>query len=394
MKLSNQKARHLILHLQGLTKNPNKKWTKREWVETIKQMGFVQVDSIQWVERAHHMILFARNQTYRPEKLKELIEEDKAMFEAWTHDASIVPTEFYAYWKHKFERKKKTLPKKFQKWQGKGYQKHSKKVVGLIQENGPIRSRDIVGNSKKKPKQMWEWNDTKTALELLWRTGELAIIGRHNFEKIYGLVEDAIPKKILKKDVSEEEFKHWACKSALQKLGFGSVRDIAGFWDLVTLDEVRQWIDENKPKKIVVEGNQKNDERELFASPNLTNQVRVMPQCPKRVRIMSPFDPVVRDRDRLKWLFGFEYKIEIYVPEHKRKWGYYVFPILEGSQFIGRIDMKANQKNKTLEVKKLWMEKKFESTPARKKNILGELKRQAKLTQTKKVVWGTDKISP
>ena len=100
LKITNKQARHLVLHLQGLTRPPHLRQSPQELYQLIQQLGFVQVDSIQWVERAHHMTLFARNQTYRPKDLIRLIEKDKLLFEGWTHDASIIPVEFYPYWQH------------------------------------------------------------------------------------------------------------------------------------------------------------------------------------------------------------------------------------------------------------------------------------------------------
>ena len=111
---------------------------------------------------------------------------------------------------------------------------------------------------------------------------------------------------------------------------------------------------------------------------------------PKRMRALSPFDPVIRDRKRLEWLFGFEYRIEIYVPEEKRRWGYYVFPLLQGDRLVGRIDMRAHRKADALEVKRLWWEPGVRQSKAMQERLESELVRQARLSGVRQVIWDED----
>ncbi|MEL6947058.1 MAG: crosslink repair DNA glycosylase YcaQ family protein, partial [Pseudomonadota bacterium] len=161
----------------------------------IEQLGFVQVDSIQWVERAHHMILAARSQSYRPRDLQRLAETDRSLFEHWTHDASFIPTIFYPYWKHRFERQKAKNRAKFSSWQGPGYLDQCTALLDRISTGGSLRSRDL-DRPKDVKLDMWQWHDGKAALEYLWRTGALAIAGRSGFEKIYDLPIRVIPDAI------------------------------------------------------------------------------------------------------------------------------------------------------------------------------------------------------
>lgn len=389
IRLNNSEARHIILALQGLAGNPNRRMSRDALQELIVRLGFVQVDSIQWVERAQHMILFARNQTYRPAMLKRLVERDRLLFENWTHDASIIPSRFWPYWLHRFERRQEILGEKFSQWQGEGYADHCQAMLDRIAEGGPLRSRDLDKPSGEKL-EMWQWHDGKAALEFLWRTGVLCIRAREGFQKVYDLAERVIPPEHYEASVSHDEFIDWSCRSAIERLGFGSAGDIARYWDHVSIAEAQAWAEDQGPNSLVratVDCAEKGAERTLLARPDIGRLVRELTPLPSRIRALSPFDPVIRDRKRLEWLFGFNYRIEIYVPEDKRIWGYYVFPLLEGDRLIGRIDMRADRKTKTLRIRKLWLEPKIRFGSDRQARLQGELQRQARLCGAADVVW-------
>lgn len=397
--ISNHDARRLILHLQGLTHAPHKATGLKGLRNLILQLGFVQLDSIQWLERAQHMILFARNQTYRPHQLKRLVEKERFVFENWTHDASVIPTSFYPYWRHKFRRHEAKLEAKFSNWQGAGYRDHCDGLLEAIATNGPLRSRDLE-RPQSGPQGMWQWHDGKAALEYLWRTGQLCIQARDGFQKVYDLAAKGVPDEHYCREVSHDEFVDWACHSALQRLGFGSAGDIARFWDLVSIAEVCAWLDtqhEDVVRHATICGACKGDDRTLFARADIADLVGSISQVPGRVRALSPFDPVIRDRKRLAWLFDFDYRIEIYVPEARRKWGYYVFPLLEGDRIIGRVDMRALRKHDQLQVKSLWLEPGVKLGSGRKARLDAELVRQARLAGVSNIVWldgATDRQRP
>ena len=387
LKLTAKTARHTILHLQGLTRPPNIKQSDQELYQLIEQLGFVQLDSIQWVERAHHMTLFARNQTYRSKHLEPLIERDQLLFENWTHDASFIPSAFYPFWKHKFEREEARLKSKFTKWQGKGFSDHLASLLSRIKEQGSLMSRDLERTKEKR--DMWQWHDGKAALEYLWRTGKLATKARRNFQKVYDLPERCLSAENHAATVSKQEFIDWACRSALERLGFGTPSDIAHYWDLLSIAEVKEWLEKQDDKtvcSIEVEGLQKTT-KELFARPDIQDNTDNLAPLSKRVRALSPFDPVIRDRKRLNWLWGFDYRIEIYVPAAKRKWGYYIFPLLEKDQLIGRVDMKANRAGNSLDVAKIWLEPNVRPSKGRLAKIEAEFIRQSRLTGMKTVQW-------
>jgi len=174
-------------------------------------------------------------------------------------------------------------------------------------------------------------------------------------------------------------------------LGFAAAGDIARYWDLVSPAEAKAWVEDQlargKILEVIIEAVRGEVDRQMVARRDIGQLIDNLPPLPKRARALSPFDPVIRDRKRLQWLFGFEYRIEIYVPEEKRRWGYYVFPLLEGDKLVGRIDMRANRKEDQLQVKRLWLEGNAKLSAARKARIESEMLRQARLANVKSVVW-------
>jgi uncharacterized protein YcaQ len=319
-----------------------------------------------------------------------MLERECLLFEGWTHDASIIPCAFYPYWRHRHQRNMSQLRKKFVKWHGHGFLDQSDTLLASITQNGALRSRDLERPARNGPQEMWQWHDGKAALEYLWRSGQLAIAGRDGFQKIYDLTERVIGKENLQEHCDHDSFVHWACSSALQRLGFGSPADIARYWDLLTIQEVKDWLTQQTQQQVIpisIQTADKSKPRELYARADIQALVENLPRLPDRLRVLSPFDPVIRDRNRLQWLFNFDYRIEIYVPEAKRKYGYYVFPLLEKDKLIGRIDMRANRKANTLEVKKLWLEKGKKLSQARSDRLSSELIRQARLVAVKDIEW-------
>lgn len=350
----------------------------------IDQIGFVQVDSINTVARAHHMILHARQQTYRASHLARLAERDRMLFEHWTHDASILPMAHFPYWRLKFARDAESLRSRWAKDRRAGFEALFDTVLEQIAKTGPCGSSDVGQDEVKGSGGWWDWHPSKTALEYLWRAGELTVTRREGFRKIYDLTENVIPPEYLNARPHEEETIEWACAAALDRLGFATSGEIAAFWDLVTPAEAKAWCDAAKRSgqiaEIAVE-TADGSTRMSYATPGLT------PAAPPsdRVRVLSPFDPALRDRKRAERLFGFHYRIEVFVPEAKRRYGYYVFPLLEGDNLIGRIDMKCDRKSGTMVVRKYWAEAKRPLTRTRRAKVVTALENTARFAGSTKI---------
>ncbi len=387
LKINNATARRLFMTRQGLCRPPKTSLDCGGLQDIIHDLGFVQVDSINTVARAHHMILFARNQTYRPALLSRLLEQDRTLFEHWTHDAAIIPTAFYPHWRHRFDRERRTLLAQWRKWRREGFEDALEQVLSHVRDNGSTMSRDLGrdqdGGLKKPSGGWWNWHPEKTALEFHWRTGALSICRREGFQKVYDLSERVIPDHHRNEQSDEPAFIDWACRSALERLGVATAGEITQFWDLITRAEATQWCKAAHDRGELVEvevapWDRDAPSRSAFALPDVMESVSNLPDPPDRVRVLSPFDPLIRDRKRCLRLFGFDYRIEVFVPAAKRTYGYYVFPLLEGTRFIGRIDMKHIRERDALEVYGLWMEPGVKLTKGRRQALDAELERHRK----------------
>ena len=186
VRIDNRAARRLLLHLYGLSAPPRRKLDADGLLALIRAIGFVQLDSISTVARAHHMILLARNQTYRPDLLTALLEQRRDLFEAWTHDASVVPAGFWPYWQPRFERDRRLILERWRKWRSEPFEHEVEGVLEHVRDNGPVMARELKPDGKRGAPGWWDWHPSKTALEFLWRTGKLAVARRQGFQKVYG----------------------------------------------------------------------------------------------------------------------------------------------------------------------------------------------------------------
>ncbi|QIE56257.1 winged helix-turn-helix domain-containing protein [Pikeienuella piscinae] len=377
-RIDNRRARRLFMRRHALAEPPTGRLTGDGLLALIERLGFVQVDSIRTVERAHHMILFARNQTYRPKALKRLIERDRALFENWTHDASIIPTRFFPYWRTAMAEKAPRIAARWESYGRVGFREQAEEVMAEIARRGPCLSREMGAEETRSNGGWWEWNPSKTALEYLWRSGRLCVARREGFQKVYDLTENVIPEAHHAAEPPDRAaLIDWSCGAALDRLGFATTGELAAFWALISPGEAKTWAaGRSNLIEIEVEGADGTSRRHL-ARPELLAEET--PEPPARMRVLSPFDPMIRDRKRARRLFGFDYTIEVFVPAEKRKYGYYVFPLLEGDRLIGRIDMKADRVLDALVVTGLWLEPGVRRAAGRLRRLESELERQRRL---------------
>jgi uncharacterized protein len=379
--IPNADARRLFLHLHGLGEPPSGMGRGVDLAALIDRIGFVQVDSIATVERAHHMILFARRAAYRSEALAPLLERDRVLFEHWTHDAAILPVQHFAHWQHRFARDSSRLHAEWRKWFREGYEAQLDGILNRIARDGPVTSAEVGEGEARGKGGWWDWHPSKTALEWLWRTGQLSITRREGFRKVYDLTERVIPAAHLSARTGADETRDWACASALDRLGFATSGELAAYWAAVPPEAARDWcvagLASGRLEPVQIEGAD-GRLRASVAWPGLGARAAASPAPPPRLRVMSPFDPALRDRARAERLFGFRYRIEVFVPEAQRTYGYYVFPLLEGDRLIGRIDMKAHRDRGVLRVRAVWPEAGVAFGAGRRARLEAELDRMAR----------------
>jgi uncharacterized protein YcaQ len=287
----------------------------------------------------------------------------------------VIPSEFFVYWKLKFARDADKLRKQWRSWRREGFEEKVDDLLRQIEREGPKSSACVGENEKRGSGGWWDWHPSKTALEYLWRTGVLSVTRREAFKKFYDTTERVLDDRYTREAMDERRSIDWLCSAALDRLGFATSGEIADFWDIVTKAEAKVWCENAGLIEIDVEGVD-GKLRRSYARNGIMEETP--PKPTSRLRILSPFDPALRDRKRAERLFGFHYRIEIFVPEAKRQYGYYVFPILEGDRLTGRIDMKALRADDVLNVTGLWWEDGVRATPARLKKLRSELDRMAR----------------
>lgn len=381
--LPNAPARRLFLDRHALLEPPAGPAKGADLLALIERLGFVQVDSINTVERAHHMILWARRPRYRPDNLRPLLERDRSLFEHWTHDAAIIPTGFFGHWKLRFSRDAARIRARWADWQGATFHDRIEDVLAHVRAGGPVGSGEVGADEARGRGGWWDWHPSKTALEYLWRTGVLSVCQRRGFAKIYDLTERVHPLADAAAAPDEAATIDWACNAALDRLGFATSGEIAAFWALATPDEAKAWcaaaLARGAITEIAVEGAD-GALRRSFARPGAIEAAAALPAAPAQVRILSPFDPALRDRARAERLFGFRYRIEVFVPEPKRRYGYYVFPVLEGDRLIGRIDLKCRRAEGRIAVAAFWPEAGIRLSKARHARLIAALDRLGRFT--------------
>lgn len=372
LKIDNRTMRHLWLEATGLGALPN---GNLDVLQMIKDLGFVQLDTIQNVTRAHHHILWSRNQNYREPMLDDLLATRQDIFEHFTHDASILPTEFYPMWRRQFKRRKVRMDKS-KYYAGKAGPKARADIKARIAAEGALSTMAFDSKIKGK-KQMWDRPPHKVALDYMWHAGELATSHRVSFRKYYDLTEKVIPQHILAQDIDDKAQIAWLCDQALARLSIATHKEIKQFWEGADIKEVKAWADVQNLQAIKWQLND-GSWADAFAVSDIEQKLADLQKPSSRLRIVNPFDPAIRDRERIKNMFGFDYKIEIFVPAAKRKWGYYVYPLLEGDKFVGRIELKADRKAGILSVVNFWQEAGVKWSDKRHEKLNSELQRFAK----------------
>jgi uncharacterized protein len=389
--LSAADARRLLLAGQGLLAEPARRAGPAAAEKIVRQLGFVQVDSIQRIERAHHLILGARLDDYRADHLDHAAFRRRALFEHWTHDAALIPTEWFEYWKPRFERTEARLRRS--KWftarLGADPDTTLERVHARIAEEGPLRTSDFERGDRPST-GWWDWTPEKAALEFLWHSGRLAIHGRERFQKIYDLTERVFPEPHERPAPRPDAHVDWACREALARLGVATPGELAAFFAAITPAEAAAWsrasVARGVAVEVLVESVDGAKPRRALARPDWERVLRRAPSPPDRIRLLAPFDPLIRDRKRLQRLFGFDYRFEAFVPAARRRYGYYVLPILEGDRLVGRLDPRHDRERRALVVERIWWEAGVRPTRARVRKLRDALELLARQIGADQVV--------
>lgn len=345
LSLSAEQVRKIVLHSQGLPKKNTMKG-KGSLLKTIENIGYVQIDTISVVERAHHHSLYNRVADYRPEQLDKLLQE-RQIFEYWAHAAAYLPMRDYRY----SLVRKQSIAGGEKHWHDKD-QKLMASILKRIAAEGPLQAKDFEQSRAKSQSGWWDWKPAKKALEQLFMQGDLMVASRQGFQKQYDLAERVLPPGIDTTVPSQEDYLRFLITRFLRANGLGTSVQIAYLLKGMNAPVSRMcealWRDGELTKLKVAE-------TEYYALPDACELLN-KPLSRNKVSILSPFDNLLIQRKRTQALFAFDYQIECYVPEAKRQYGYFTLPILWGVEFAGRMDAKIERKTGVFLINHLHLE--------------------------------------
>ena len=385
LRVDNRTARRLLVSLAGLARSAPAARTRAAAEESaaraVERLGMVQLDPIRTVARAHEHILWSRDGGCRPPVFERLI-ETRRVFEHFTHDAAILPMSYWPHWRRQFARRASAY-ERGARGRALPSAAATRAILGRIEKEGPLCSRDFDGRADRSV-HAWMKKPYKLALEKLWLEGTLAVSHRRGFVKHYDLVERVVPQALLEasRDTKADDAAEIdrLCRDALQRLGVATPGELQRFWEALSPGEVRAWIDAHRRELVDVRVEMADGRHvAMLAFADIEARLAALEQPGTRLRILNPFDPLVRDRRRLARLFGVHFRIEIYVPPEKRRYGYYVYPVLEGTRIVARTEVRAERDRDRLEVRGLWSEPGIRFGAVRRARFAAELERLARL---------------
>lgn len=347
--ITNSEARKVILHAAGLSKRAQFGRGKEGVYKFIEHLGFVQIDTNYVVERAHHHSIWARVPDYKPGWIDEL-QSDGRVFEFWTFATGYIPTQNFRF----------SLPVKEDfaaRYKPKTQAEINlmKKIIDRIGREGPLMASDFENDRVTKNKGWWDWRPSKVALERLHLFGELMTTRNKKFHKVYDLTENVLPRDVDRTAPTPEEYTRHVVFRALKMLGLGYANEVAWtahYGPKTIKKELKSMADNGEIIEVKIEGLKST--MPIYMHPDYAKKKITLSGD---AYILSPFDILNVFRRRLRDFFAFDYQVECFVTESKRKYGYFSLPVLIGDTFVARMDCKADRKAGVLNINNLHFEK-------------------------------------
>ena len=351
--LSIQDARALALAAQGFDKPRTKtKSTTADAVAVIKKLGVIQIDSVNVLVRSQELPLFSRLGDHDRNAISKATSQGK-IFEYWGHEAAHLPVELHPVFRFKMHAARSG---KLKHWGLTSFYAENKtfvkRILKHVEVNGSTSARELSTRTTKKS-SWWDWDEAKTALEYLFLTGELMSCARgSDFARVYDTPERVLPKKILQlPSLSETDARKQLLVRSARAQGVATLRDLADYYrqkPAVVKPLVNELVEQGELRAVAVDD---------WAEKAFVHRSAKLPKKLYATALLSPFDSLVWCRPRNERLFNFHYRIEIYTPKEKRKFGYYVLPFMLDGQMVGRVDLKADRENSKLLVQSVHTEK-------------------------------------
>jgi uncharacterized protein YcaQ len=347
-RLSAAEARRLALASQGFG-DPRPDGEPGGWDlrRVLKRVGLLQIDSVNVLERAHDLPAFSRLGPYRRELLDRSSQRaPRRLFEYWGHEASLIPVEWHPLFRWRMDRAADEA------WGGmRRIQQDQPKLVARVlqqvRERGPVAASELADERPRRAGPWWEWSDVKRALEWLFWSGQVTSARRRRFERLYDVPERVLPRAVIEEPTpAPEDAQRELVRIASRCLGVAAERDLRDYFRLPTAEtklRIAELVEAEELLDVEVE-NWGRARGYMAAGASVPRKVEA-------TALVGPFDSLIWERSRLERLFGFSYRLEIYVPAAKRRHGYYVLPFLLGDRLVARVDLKADRAAGTLLVR-------------------------------------------
>jgi uncharacterized protein len=348
--LSRAQARRIALVAQGFRDPRHTVPTLRTFSRTLSRTAVLQIDSVNVLQRAHYMPLYSRMGPYDINLLRRASEQrPRRMVEYWAHVAAFMPVDLWPVMRHRM----RAYREQGHDWMGLPAAGLVDSLMAEVTERGASTPRDLdEGLPRVRENWGWNWSATKRAMEYLFASGELAVAGRNpQFERVYDLPERVIPREFFEApEPTVEEASRELVRRAAIAHGVGTafcLRDYFRMRPELAKPAIASLEEDGELVPVHIEG---------WNRPAYLHRDVARPRKAHARALLSPFDPLVWERNRTEHLFDFRYRIEIYVPEHRRVHGYYVLPFLLGENLVARVDLKADRGARVLMVKGAYAE--------------------------------------
>ncbi|MBS0023531.1 winged helix-turn-helix domain-containing protein [Microbacterium paraoxydans] len=353
--LSSAQARRMALAAQGFTRARPATVSSRHVHRVMERLGVLQIDSVNVFARSHYLPLFSRLGAYDPALLDRLfLSRTTHYVEYLAHEATFIPVEDWPLWQFRMDAFRR-------RWAGEdSWLSTNARTVEWVhaelRDRGPLRPADLRADAPRERGTWWDWDEVKLALEHLWRIGDVAVSGRRGFERTYALAEHVIPEHIRAREVPREEAIRELIRRAARSSGVATTSDLADYYRIRDRATIGRAIADLQDAGELLPVRVRGWERAGRPLPAWRHRDAALPRRVDAAAILTPFDPVVWFRERALRAFELDYRIEIYVPAAKRRYGYYSLPVLVGDRIVARVDLKADRAASTLQVQSAWWE--------------------------------------
>jgi hypothetical protein len=335
--IANAEARRIWLRAQRLDEPAPFGGGPGATLAAVQHLGYVQIDTINVIERCHHHILWTRIPDYRRGHLRQAQSVDKSLFEYWTHALSYVPTRDIRFFLPEMKRRRRSPSS----WFASVSKGDVRRVLSLVRDQGALTIRDIQDDVLVEKDHAWaSRKPSKRALQLAFYTGALTVSGRSGMLKTYDLTERHFGWEEPPKPATERQVLDYLLDRALRSQGLVSLDSVCHL-DAGRKPAVRRLIEARVRRGRLVPVTIEGSKADHWAQPEALAACPLPP--PGLVRILSPFDPLIIQRKRLKLFFGHEHRFEAYVPKERRLFGYFALPVLVGDEIVAVLDLKTDR---------------------------------------------------